>query len=759
MEDTPIVCYNQQINDDCERTILEAHKLAAEAESLYSKNVESFKLSVMLAAESLKRYPNEMAEKIIRRGLEILPTVEECYNCDALPYKLVKSPNNEWYCLIAYKPGSSMCKETILSIRSIDNNRIIYSITEKDILDAVFSPNNRYIALLCGNKLFSKNRCYVKIFDVYLKNEVGCIKYEENISHISFSPRGDFFAVISGNDLTMTLSGECSPHIWTIPDFQELNCSHKHERKINGLCFSNDGKYIITASNDHKVIIWNIHENIETACFFYDEAVKGIRSVLNGEYFLTYTNRKVYIYKFMGLEYCTSIDYNSSISNIAVSYNFEYIAISSYDKMLKIYKLNSRKPPLNISHDDNITNIKFSDDNRFICTKNGKKVLRYWNLMSGKEIKRIIHTEEINDYFLTKDGKHIITTDIKGDIKSWSLEEEYGYTDLKIKPQAKCIAINPGCQNVAVAYEYGTIEYYNIFNGKYLDVISVKGRIKYIDYSNTGQYMACIKENFKNYNTNSIMVIETSNGNIVKRIDIADKVNMICFNLTNNSLAAACGNAFSSFIKNLENSVLVFSLEDDKYIINNKHEKMVKYAAFNSSGSMLAAVSSDCCCRVYDLKSGKILNVFSYDFVPKFIGYCKNDSELIIGFENNSIYFVDSCKGNLKHRLLCNDSIDFLCESKDRKYIAGICRSNTEITKCTVRIWENDSYREIAHLYVEKEINNICFSPDSKYFAALCSDCTVRVWNKWRPNDLTDYLCNRIDSESINYETYTSSCI
>ena len=43
----------------------------------------------------------------------------------------------------------------------------------------------------------------------------------------------------------------------------------EHDTEINSVMFSSDDKYLILGSDDHKVVIWNVHSDVLIAGLFY----------------------------------------------------------------------------------------------------------------------------------------------------------------------------------------------------------------------------------------------------------------------------------------------------------------------------------------------------------------------------------------------------------------------------------------------------------------------------------------------------------
>lgn len=183
------------------------------------------------------------------------------------------------------------------------------------------------------------------------------------------------------------------------------------------------------------------------------------------------------------------------------------------------------------------------------------------------------------------------------------------------------------------------------------------------------------------------------------------------------------------------------------------HTSSVLSANFSPNGELIVSASADSTLRIWDVKTGTILNsikghsdtVISVSFSP--------DGKKIISLSNDGtvkIWDVDTGKElkttvvkdpssiltddgflsivlELKHSygyyFIPKEGPSSVCFSNDNKTVGSLCFSNT------IRIWDmntNDSCILKGHTSF---VHSIDFSPDGNYLISASSDSTIKIWD------------------------------
>jgi WD40 repeat protein len=161
--------------------------------------------------------------------------------------KFYFSPNNKYLVgLLNFGWGGIIYDiETGLKIRELDLKDI-------HINNICFSPDSNFIALSCSDGTS-------KIFDIHSSKQIFTLETNnEDVDNSFYSTDGNFILVISSN------SGSAKNYEKSIPNSAKVFYAKtglekytitSHKRCVNYASFSNDGKYIVTASDDGTSIV------------------------------------------------------------------------------------------------------------------------------------------------------------------------------------------------------------------------------------------------------------------------------------------------------------------------------------------------------------------------------------------------------------------------------------------------------------------------------------------------------------------------
>lgn len=160
------------------------------------------------------------------------------------------------------------------------------------IMDCKFSPFRNYFAITIGNnsiEIYDKN--WKKIF-----NHQGNPKSVGG--HVAFSPDEKYLAYAkykSDNDIA----------IIRLEDQKVIQVLNGHSYNINKLEFSNDGKYLVSASSDKTICIW-----------------------------LWDNDQMILLQNF---------EYGDAVMGASFSYDDKYLVVGGYDKMISLYERKNQK--------------------------------------------------------------------------------------------------------------------------------------------------------------------------------------------------------------------------------------------------------------------------------------------------------------------------------------------------------------------------------------------------------------------------------
>ena len=206
-----------------------------------------------------------------------------------------------------------------------------------------------------------------------------------------------------------------------------------HTRRVNSACFSFDGKYIVTASDDKTAILWNAstYEIVDTllghtrgvnsACFSFD-----------GKYIVTASDDKTAIlwnastYEIVD----TLLGHTRGVNSACFSFDGKYIATASDDRTTKVWNVESREVIATLQHRESVNTAFFSSDSKYIVTasdgvslQKDNVMVRIWETSTGKLLKVFKgHILDVNSAFFSPNDKYVITASSDHTAKIWDAE-------------------------------------------------------------------------------------------------------------------------------------------------------------------------------------------------------------------------------------------------------------------------------------------------------------------------------------------------
>jgi WD40 repeat protein len=241
-----------------------------------------------------------------------------------------------------------------------------------------------------------------------------------SVTSVSFSP-DDAFVVSASSDKTVQL--------WDTNSGIHLRTYLGHSASISSVAFSQDGAQIVTASTDHTVKVWDTFANTE-------------QSVMRKEQQLSML--------------CVSPD-GTHVTSVLSNHTIQ-VWDALKGTVSKRFKGHSAK----------VTSVAFSQDHCLLASGSLDRSIRIWNMISGSCLQIITEDIDINSVNFLADSIHIVVGSYRA-IKLWNIKSEKhlktfdGHSDDVI-----CVALSSDDTHVASGSCDTTVQVWNIHNGKHL---------------------------------------------------------------------------------------------------------------------------------------------------------------------------------------------------------------------------------------------------------------------------------------------------
>jgi len=641
--------------------------------------------------------------------------------------------------------------------------------------------------LLSGSKNIrlwdlNKNTC-IRVFDRVLNDykistSFVCFNHDDTlaISLVKYS-NDEYGRIPSSSPVAIIL--------WDVDSGKQIQVFEGHTDQVRSVCFSPDGKWILSASTDSTVKLWDVktgkcvHTYIghtkavysvcfshDSSCFISGSADKSIIlwSVASPSQLKTYQGHNSYI-RFLNFskdgQYILSVDGERALkcwdinSGICVR-TFENvtdlvhpISQSPDGKWLLFWMLGGQNNLVEIHRLIEMIQTRTSLDFSISKVKNSLQAQVMDNelqlrLMSISEsIKKGEFVEAIQ---LIKETQVLPEFERSFELREIKKGISSHFSRSRINSAWLCNSLGDGSQpflsfdinTIAGSILTGGMDYkirvWDVKNGVCSKEIEVNSKNQYqIKFSND---KSCF---LANYDVNVIAIWDSRTYQCIKKFEYDEReITTSCFSPDDSKILSAAYDV-----------LVLWDIATGKVIRTfDKHNRLVRSVSISPDGNFALSGSFDRTIKLWQLDTGRCVNTFvgHHDYVK---AVCfSNDGQLALSGESGGfppgryepsllLWEISSgdCLFDLKGHKYGIESVKF---SKDAKW--GISGGEDN----TIKLWDlttgNCHYTFIGHV---KRVTDLCFFDNDWQLASCSVDGTIKIWQlDW---DLE--LDNAIDSQ------------
>jgi WD40 repeat protein len=643
-----------------------ASQLAFQAESLQNQQDKLLHRSVLLALEAMQRSPSPVAEQILRRSVPLLPR------------PVAKLPERS--CAIGFSPDGKYLLvltggDTLLLWSASSGHEVarlkdvvVNDCKVKNFSDfgtVAFSLNGKYLATVSSAGI-------AHLWEVTSGREVARLKQQGKVSNIAFSPDSKYL-VTTGFDDTVRL--------WSVTGGREVvRLRHRGELAKNALgveipellkvAFSPNGKYLVTHGRYNTALVWEVANGREVAHLKCGAVVWKIAFSPDSKYLVTNDeNGSAQVWNTTSRLEVTDPKHAGKVMKVASRAGRKYLTMGSSDagRTVRVWEAPSGREVarvrLGIGQGEFIA---VSPDGKYFVTYTGSAV-RLWETSSGREVARLVGAGR--DALFSPNGKYLVTGDHTSPTWVWEVTSGYevGYA-MKHEDSIKAVVFSPDGKYLATVSEDKTTWVWSATNGH--QVARLKhgdSMVSSIAFSRDGKYLAAASWD------GTARVWETTSGREITRLITEEAATLNTLKKFRQRLGSDSGYGFS-----YENTL-----------------------AFSPDGKYLVKASLDETVQMWEVSSGRE------------VMRLKNDAPRIVKLDK-----------------LHPPNLSAITFSRDGRYLATITNgylktkepSNDSKEASSIRVWEVNSGREVAHMnYDSKHVKTIAFSPNGRYLATATS--------------------------------------
>ena len=543
-----------------------------------------------------------------------------------------------------------------------------------------------------------------------------------------------------------------------------------HQDYINTIAFSPDGKYLVSGSNDKRVIMWNTNTG-ENMTFVKGYYVQTLAYHPNGRSIALAVSDKILIYDIVTKKLVRTLKGHTwSINSLSFSYDGIYLASSSgsYKDSPRIWDIESGRVVFTLTRQSFLVNtISFSPDGSNIVIACGDGKVRIYNVMSRKLIRTLRgHTGNVSCANYCPDGTRLVTSSWDSTVRVWDTTSGNQLYSLKDHTGwVLSVAFSSDGGKIVSASRDGTIKLWEGDTGKLIQ--TVNGHTLAV-FSPDNKLIAFLSPHY------SIRIIDIGYGQIIYSNNDSSKSKKLTVIHSNNNLIATEFNSDNAIkIFNSLNGQLVSTLKGlQKYVTSAiyngygelLHDIDITSLLFSEKGDTIISVSCDKTIVLWDIASGERIKAFkrcpdgikavSYSPQGRYVASAYGDSLLM---EKTKIKIWDCSTGRVIHTMQGHNSmINSISFSPDEKYIVTASGDYDSIkSDNTIRIWRTDTGKLIRTIKGhDKAVRCICFSPDGTNVVSASDDNSIKIWDVTTGNMIQTIIIN--NSSYINSVNYSS---
>ena len=398
-----------------------------------------------------------------------------------------------------------------------------------------------------------------------------------------------------------------------------------HTSSVHSAAFSPDGRYIVSASVDETIKLWDIQSG---------ECIKTLKG---HTYF---------------------------VESASFSPDGKYIVSASYDNTLRIWDTSSGKCIQTLEgHTDDVNSATFSPDERYIVSASGDNTIKIWDTENGKCIKTIEgHTSYVNSANFSPDGRYIVSASLDSTIKIWDTQREECIETLEGQNIVLSATFSPDGKYIVSASSDNTLKIWDTSSGKCIQTLEGHtDDVLSATFSPDGKYIVSASSD------NTIKIWSTENWECIKTLEEHTSwVESATFSPDGRYIVSASRD-YTIKIWNTQTGKCIKTLWG--------HTNDVYSATFSPDGKYIVSASYDYTLKIWDTKNweciktleGHTYPVNSANFSPdgRYIVSTSSDKNVKIW---NTTYWV--CVETIKCTSSANDA-NFSRDGRQIAYATG----------------------------------------------------------------------------------------
>lgn len=199
----------------------------------------------------------------------------------------------------------------------------------------------------------------------------------------------------------------------------------RHLAPVTALCFSRDGRVLMSGSNDNTIIMWD-------SIFRFKKMFEGHTGKINAllidpsrRFLISGSeDRQIILWNIETGKLVKKVDNIFAVTAFAQSNDIRSLYVSGNEPTIKQYAIGSWQVSRSfLGHTDVVNDIAISPNNKYMISGSNDKTARIWDLQTGKELRKLaVDCWKVQAVAFSRDSRFAATGCNDGSIKVWEVE-------------------------------------------------------------------------------------------------------------------------------------------------------------------------------------------------------------------------------------------------------------------------------------------------------------------------------------------------
>lgn len=706
-----------------------ARQLAAQAELTQSERPSLLQRSVLLAVESLKRYPTLEADQLLRQGLRLLPRAVGRPMKHHGPVQAVAFSPDGVHLATTSSDGTA-------GVWEATTGRQVLTLKPGQVNDHIsavaFSPNGAFLAT-------ADSRGIAQVWNATNGQPFG-LAIEPNtnpLASVAFSADGRYLATVN----------EQGADVWEVSANRNANLkvfstSPKDASPMDAtfLCiplssfvFSPDGKYAAAACRGN-VRVWDIATWTPVATIQPDQGRPGLRPPLHPIVFSAdgqYLASADEVYEVATGRLYHSLHSQEQVRTVVFSHDGKYIALAAGD-VVRLVNMSTGAQFAELHHAGAIRAIAFSPSGNEIATASDDNTARIWHVDPTREVTRISHEDKVSCIDFSPDGKYLATSSEDGTAGVWQVntgqpvpDEVYGPV-VALSSNGRFLAVERA-ESVQVREAPGGREVGRVV---YADNSESNVVVDQASLSQDGRYLWMTARHRRGRHSGGA---PSEKQKIARVWDASRREPVATIKYEDNAGIAVFSPDAKHLVGNDGQTLRVWEVTGRQEVAPIKY-KPDAAPVFSPDGAHLAIIEPKAI-RILEANGWReIHNLPIAERTFRVVAFSPNSKYIAVG-SNENVQIWEVTGDRTSKRLPVKDATAVLF-APDGKHIVTANWNYGDRFDRSVRIWDSEDQREIDRLQLLEEragnVDNsqtqLAFTKDGRYLA-LENQGIMRIWD------------------------------